>query len=78
MTKKGHLRFRIGIHDLIDLLNAVDGVEDDLGGQGGPLQDVLGMSEDTTDGVKGVVTVKVFEAVVVEDFDVGTKISRKS
>ena len=66
-------RFGVGVHHFIDRLNSIDGVEDDLGGQGGPLQDVLSVSENAADGVDHIRPIEVFEAEVVEDFDVGAE-----
>ena len=49
-------------------------LEDDLGGQGGPLQDMLGVSEDASDDV-GSIGAKLFlEIGVVENLDVGSEI----
>lgn len=67
-------RGNVDINHFVNGLGTISCIEDDLGGQGGPLQDMLGVSEDASDDV-GSIGAKLFlEIGVVENLDVGSEI----
>ena len=68
-----HSRGNAGIQNIWNSLNSIGRVKDDFCGQGGPLQDMLGVSKNAADGVGHgghVVTKLLAKLCIVEDLDV--------
>ena len=69
----GNSRGNASIQNISDWLNSVSRVEDDFGSQGWPLQDMLGVSKDATDGIGHICAKPLAELGVIENLDVSAK-----